>query len=97
VSATGDGKLHSSDSVSSLSAVGAGGTERQNDDGVQIPRDSSIDTIGDTSVQSNMAVIAHISPDQCGLPLMLFTQVGLQCVSRKSFVNKLWVFFLENF
>lgn len=78
VSATGDGKLHSSDSVSSLSAVVAGGTERQNHDSLQIPRDSSVDTIGDTNVQSNMAVIAQISPDQCGLPLMLFTQ-GYLC------------------
>jgi hypothetical protein len=50
--------------------VGAGGTERH------LPRDSSIETIGDTSVQSNMAAIARISADQCGLPLMLFTQVG---------------------
>lgn len=78
VSATGDGKLHSSDSVSSLSAVIAGGTERQNHDSLQIPRDSSIDTIGDTNMQSNMAVIAQISPDQCGLPLMVFTQ-GYLC------------------
>lgn len=83
MSATGDGKLHSSDSVSSLSTVTAGGTERQNHDSVQIPRESSVDTIGDTNVQSNMAVIAQISPDQCGLPLVLFTQVGMQCVSRK--------------
>lgn len=76
VSATCDGKLPNSDSVGSLSTVGAGGAERENHDHVHLPRDSSIETIGDTNVQSNIAAIAQISIDQCGLPLMLFTQVG---------------------
>jgi hypothetical protein len=75
VSATCERKLHGSDSAGSLSAVGAGGAERQNHVHSQLPRDSSVETIGDTNIQSNMAAIAHISAEQCGLPLLLFTQV----------------------
>jgi hypothetical protein len=75
VSATCEGKLHGSDSAGSLSAIGAGGTERQIHDHLQLPRDSSVETIGDTNMQSNMAAIAQISAEQCGLPLPLFTQV----------------------
>jgi hypothetical protein len=81
VSATCDGKLPMSDSVGNLSTVSASGTERENHDHVQLPRDSSSETIGDTNVQSNMAAIAQINADQCGLPLMLFTQVSQYCIS----------------
>jgi hypothetical protein len=78
-----DGKLHGSDSAGSLSAVGAGGMERQSHEHSQLPRDSSVETIGDTNMQSNMAAIAQMSADQCGLPLMLFTQVCQYYVSIK--------------
>jgi hypothetical protein len=75
VSAMCEGKLHSSESAGSLLAVSTSGTERQNHEHSQLPRDCSVETIGDTTMQSNMAAIAHISTEQCGLPLMLFTQV----------------------
>ncbi|PNF17496.1 Late secretory pathway protein AVL9-like protein, partial [Cryptotermes secundus] len=78
VSATCEGKLHSSDSAGSLSVIGAGGTEQQSHEHPQLPRDSSVETIGDTNMQSNLAAIAQINADQCGLPLMLFTQ-GYLC------------------
>lgn len=83
MSATCEGKLHSSDSAGSLSAIGAGGTEQHTHEHSQLPRDSSVETIGDTNMQSNMAAIAQISADQCGLPLMLFTQVRQCCISIK--------------
>ena len=69
-----DGKLHVSDSATSLSTVGGLGTERSQENS-QLPRDSSMETIGESNVQSNMAAIAQMSAEQCGLPLQLFCQV----------------------
>ncbi|KAJ9588725.1 hypothetical protein L9F63_017983, partial [Diploptera punctata] len=61
-----DSKLHVSDSVTSMSTAS------------QLPRDSSMERIGEMSVQSNMAAIAQMSAEQCGLPLQLFCQ-GYLC------------------
>jgi hypothetical protein len=67
--------------------------ERENQDHVLLPRDSSIETIGDTNVQSNMAAIAQIGAEQCGLPLMLFTQVRQHCISHDVLIkSNLWHF-----
>nr|CAD7200170.1 unnamed protein product [Timema douglasi] len=67
--------LHGSDSISSLSVPAM----RGNNTSSTLNRDISVDTLCDTSVaQSNMATIALVPAEQCGVPLMLFTQ-GYLC------------------
>ena len=41
-----------------------------------LPRDTSNDALSEARVTSNMTQIAHIDPEQCGLPLNLFTKVS---------------------
>nr|CAD7396765.1 unnamed protein product [Timema cristinae] len=67
--------LHGSDSISSLSVPAM----RGNNTSSTLNRDISVDTLCDTSVaQSNMATIALVPAEHCGVPLMLFTQ-GYLC------------------
>nr|CAD7448396.1 unnamed protein product [Timema bartmani] len=64
--------LPGSDSISSLSVPAMRGINTSS----TLNRDISVDTLCDTSVaQSNMATIALVPAEQCGVPLMLFTQV----------------------
>ncbi|KAK0174702.1 hypothetical protein PV327_010440 [Microctonus hyperodae] len=48
-------------------------------DGVNLPRDTSNDALSDARVTSNITQIAHINPEQCGLPLNLFCK-GYLCL-----------------
>nr|CAD7458073.1 unnamed protein product [Timema tahoe] len=67
--------LPGSDSISSLSVPAMRGINTSS----TLNRDISVDTLCDTSVaQSNMATIALVPAEQCGVPLMLFTQ-GYLC------------------
>ncbi|CAG2054931.1 unnamed protein product, partial [Timema podura] len=75
VSAQCPPNLPGSDSISSLSVPAM----RGNNTSSTLNRDISVDTLCDTSVaQSNMATIALVPAEQCGVPLMLFTQ-GYLC------------------
>lgn len=51
----------------------------QTDTGVslQLHRDTSMETLGEATVQNNMAVIAQIDAEKCGTPLQVFTKVRL--------------------
>lgn len=40
-----------------------------------LPRDTSSDALSEARVTSNIMQIAHVDPEQCGLPLKLFTKV----------------------
>ena len=53
----------------------------QTDSGVnlQLHRDTSMETLGEATVQSNMAIIAQIDAEKCGTPLQVFTKV-ISCV-----------------
>lgn len=53
----------------------------QTDTGVnlQLHRDTSMETLGEATVQSNMAIIAQIDAEKCGTPLQVFTK-GYLCL-----------------
>lgn len=51
----------------------------ERDEKSSIQRDTSMDTIADTSAQSNMNSLAYINVENCGIPLALFTK-GYLCL-----------------
>ncbi|XP_011297232.1 late secretory pathway protein AVL9 homolog [Fopius arisanus] len=44
-----------------------------------LPRDTSSDALSEAKVTSNITQIAHINPEECGLPMNLFTE-GYLCL-----------------
>lgn len=51
----------------------------ERDEKSTMQRDSSMDTIADSSAQSNMNNLTHINTENCGIPLPLFTK-GYLCL-----------------
>lgn len=51
----------------------------ERDDKISIQRDASMDTIVDSSAQSNMNNLTYINIENCGIPLSLFTK-GYLCL-----------------
>lgn len=60
--------VHRVHSVNAI-ALGAGDTDNS------LPRDTSNDALSDARLTNNIAQIALINPELCGLPLELFTKV----------------------
>lgn len=60
-----------------------------------LPRDLSVETLGETTAQNNMVLISQINAQLCGVPLPIFTQVSIQFfIYFNSFLPRLFGKFL---
>lgn len=50
-------------------------------DAPPLPRDTSMDTLGEITVSSNLAIIAQMDAEACGCPLEVFVDVSTDCVN----------------